>query len=175
MPRNWQWRPQGRQNYLKSHFISQVSDDIVDIVVDYFDRITSPLSSILFQYLGNAARRIPVGETAFGQRGALCEWATNAVFLDPGESEVHIRWVRDSGCGNVPHSRRGAYINQVGTEEDEGAEAIQAAFGDNFQRLAVLKQKYDPDEPVQPQPEHQALGFRPCHCRAVMRWHAALP
>ena len=135
--------PPGRQNYLKSHFVSHVSDDLVDIALDYFDRITSPLSSILFQYLGNAARRVPANETAFGQRGALCEWATNAVFLDPGESEVHIRWVRDFASDLLPFSS-GAYINQVGTEEEEGADAIQAAFGDNFQRLAALKQKYDP-------------------------------
>ena len=35
------------------------------------------------------------------------------------------------------------------------------AFGDNFQRLAGLKQKYEPDKPVQPQPEHPApnLGY----------------
>ena len=135
--------PAGRQNYLKSHFVSQVGDDIVDVVLDYFERITSPLSSILFQYLGNAARRVPAGDTAFGQRHALTEWATNAVFLDPGESEVHIRWVRELANDIQPFSS-GAYINQVGTEEDDGAEAIEAAFGDNFQRLADLKRKYDP-------------------------------
>ena len=135
--------PAGRQNYLKSHFVSEVGDDIVDVVLDYFERITSPLSSILFQYLGNAARRVPAGDTAFGQRHALTEWATNAVFMDPGESEVHIRWVRELANDILPFSS-GAYINQVGTEEEEGAEAIQAAFGDNFQRLADLKRKYDP-------------------------------
>ena len=135
--------PAGRQNYLKSHFVSAVSDDIVDIALGYFDRITSPLSSILFQYLGNAARRVPAGDTAFGQRHALTEWATNAVFMDPGESEVHIRWAREFATDLLPYSS-GAYINQVGTEEEEGAEAIQAAFGDNFHRLAALKQKYDP-------------------------------
>ena len=135
--------PAGRQNYLKSHFVSEVGDDIVDLALDYFERITSPLSSILFQYLGNAARRVPAGDTAFGQRHALTEWATNAVFLDPGESEVHIRYVREFANDMLPYSS-GAYVNQVGTEEDDGAEAIQAAYGDNFQRLAALKQKYDP-------------------------------
>ena len=135
--------PPGRQNYLKSHFMSQVSDDALDITLDFFDRITSPLSSILFQYLGNAAQRVPANEAAFGHRGALGEWATNAVFLDPGESEIHIRWVRDFASALSPFSL-GAYINQVGTEAEEGAEEIQAAFGDNFQRLAALKQKYDP-------------------------------
>ena len=135
--------PPGRQNYLKSHFVSQVSNDIVDIALDYFDRVTSPLSSILFQYLGNAAQRVPATETAFGHRDALCEWATNAVFLDPGESEVHIRWARELASEISAYSL-GEYVNQVGTEEESGEEAIQAAFGENFQRLAALKQKYDP-------------------------------
>ena len=83
--------PQGRNNYLKSHFMKQVSDDSVDIMLDYFDRVTSPLSAVFFQYLGNAARRVPVSETAFGHRDALCEWGVNAVFMDQGESEVHVR------------------------------------------------------------------------------------
>ena len=135
--------PQGRQNYLKSHFMSQVSDDALEITLDFFNRVTSPLSSVLFQYLGNAARRVPANETAFGHRGARCEWAANVVFLDPGESEVHIRWVRDFASALSPFSS-GAYVNQVGTEAEEGEAAIQAAFGDNFQRLADLKQKYDP-------------------------------
>ena len=135
--------PAGRQNYLKSHFMKQVSDDSLDIMLDYFDRVTSPLSAVFFQYLGNAARRVPVGETAFGHRDALCEWGVNAVFMDPGESEIHVRWARDFANDLLPFSS-GAYVNQVGTEAEEGAEAIQAAFGDNFQRLAALKQKYDP-------------------------------
>ena len=135
--------PQGRQNYLKSHFMKEVSDEAVDIMLDYFDRVTSPLSAVFFQYLGNAARRVPVGETAFGHRNALCEWGVNSVFMDPGESEVHIRWAREIAADLLPFSS-GAYVNQVGTEAEEGAEAIQAAFGDNFQRLAALKQKYDP-------------------------------
>ena len=135
--------PPGRQNYLKSHFVGEVTPDLVDIALDFFDRVTSPLSSVLFQYMGNAAQRVPAGETAFAHRDALCEWATNAVFMDPGESEVHIRWAREFASAISPFSL-GEYINQVGTEADSGEEAIQAAFGDNFQRLADLKRKYDP-------------------------------
>ena len=82
--------PAGRQNYLKSHFVSEVSDDAQEVILDYFERITSPLSSVLFQYVGNAARRVPAGDTAFGHRNALAEWATNAVFLDPGGG-THIK------------------------------------------------------------------------------------
>ena len=135
--------PRGRQNYLKSHFMSEVGNEVVDINLDFFDRATSPLSSVLFQYLGNASRRVPANETAFGHRGALCEWATNAVFLDPGESEIHVGWVREFASALSPFSS-GPYINQVGTEAEEGAAEIQAAFGNNFEKLANLKQQYDP-------------------------------
>ena len=39
---------------------------------------------------------------------------------------------------------KGFYVNQVGTEADEGADLIREAFGANYQRLADLKRKYDP-------------------------------
>jgi FAD/FMN-containing dehydrogenase len=39
---------------------------------------------------------------------------------------------------------KGFYVNQVGTEADEGADLIREAFGANYQRLADLKRQYDP-------------------------------
>ena len=133
----------GRQNYLKSHFMRRVDDAVVDVNLEFFDRATSPLSSILFQYLGNAARRVPAGATAFGHRDALCQWAANAVFLDPGESEVHVRWVREFAAALSPFSS-GPYINHVGAEGEESSAELRAAYGVNFQRLAALKERYDP-------------------------------
>ncbi|MYC38333.1 MAG: FAD-binding oxidoreductase [Chloroflexi bacterium] len=133
----------GRRNYLKSHFLSQVSAAVADINLDFFDRATSPLSGVLFQYLGNAARRLPATATAFGQRGALCQWAANAVFLDPGESEIHVRWVREFASALSPFSS-GPYVNHVNAGSAEGAADMQAGFGVNFERLAALQRRYDP-------------------------------
>ena len=61
----------------------------------------------------------------------------------PGQSEIHIRWVSEFASALSPFSSR-PYINQVGTEAEEGPEEIQAAFGGNFEKLASLKQRYDP-------------------------------
>ena len=121
----------------------RVDDAVVDVNLEFFDRATSPLSSVLFQYLGNAARRVPADATAFGQRDALCQWAANGVFLDPGESDVHVRWVREFAAALSPYSS-GPYINHVGAEGEEDAAELQAAFGVNFERLAALRQRYDP-------------------------------
>ena len=36
------------------------------------------------------------------------------------------------------------YVNQIGIEADEGAERIKAAYGENYEQLVALKNKYDP-------------------------------
>ena len=38
----------------------------------------------------------------------------------------------------------GVYVNNIGREEDDGADQVRAAYGANYQRLAELKRKYDP-------------------------------
>jgi hypothetical protein len=40
-----------------------------------------------------------------------------------------------------PFSTGGVYANNLG---EEGTERIRAAYGDNYQRLATVKAKYDP-------------------------------
>jgi FAD/FMN-containing dehydrogenase len=39
----------------------------------------------------------------------------------------------------------GTYLNFSGQEETAAAELVQAAYGDNLQRLAEAKKRYDPD------------------------------
>jgi FAD/FMN-containing dehydrogenase len=41
-----------------------------------------------------------------------------------------------------PHLDKSVYVNNLG---DEGSARVQAAYGANYQRLAVLKRTYDPD------------------------------
>jgi FAD/FMN-containing dehydrogenase len=41
-----------------------------------------------------------------------------------------------------PHLEPSVYVNNLG---DEGPERVQAAYGDNYSRLAALKRTYDPD------------------------------
>jgi FAD/FMN-containing dehydrogenase len=43
-----------------------------------------------------------------------------------------------------PFSTGGVYVNQVGWEAEEGEDQIRAAYGRHYDRLAALKEKYDP-------------------------------
>ncbi len=133
----------GRQYYIKSHFIREIAGDAIDVMLENFEKVTSPLSSMIFQQLGNASSRVGSDETAFGHRDAGYEWAALSQFLDPGESEVHVRWAREFSEAMLPYTL-GQYVNQIGTEAEEGAVNIKDAFGDNFERLVSLKRRYDP-------------------------------
>jgi FAD/FMN-containing dehydrogenase len=135
--------PAGRHYYIKSHFITDISDGAIDTIVAHFEQVTSPLSAMIFQQLGNAVSRVPSGDTAFGYRDSGYEWATISAWLDPEESAGHIQWTRGFSQAMLPFTK-GFYVNQVGTEADEGADLIREAFGANYQRLADLKRQYDP-------------------------------
>jgi len=63
----------------------------------------------------------------------------------PGErgAEGFPAWVRDGWTRIRPFSTGGNYINLQ--TADEGDDRILATYGANFDRIAQIKQHYDPD------------------------------
>jgi hypothetical protein len=56
-----------------------------------------------------------------------------------------MTWAREAFEAMRPCSTGGVYVNFL--TEDEGADRVQAAYGDaNLRRLAELKRKWDPDD-----------------------------
>ncbi len=137
--------PEGRQNYEKALFFSHLSDGAIDVMVDAFAHVTSPLSFVAIQQVGGEMQRGAGDEAAYSHRDALYNQITFTAWEDPGESEVHIKWARDLWSGLEPHSTGGVYVNDIGLESEEGADQIRAAFGSGYQRLVELKNKYDPN------------------------------
>ena len=135
--------PAGRHYYIKAHFMKEITDDAIDTMISQFKKVTSPFSVMMFQQLGNATNRVASDDTAFSYRNARYEWSALSAWEDPGESEIHIKWARDFSEAMQPFTF-GAYVNQLGTEADEGSAGIRSAYGDNYERLAALKHKYDP-------------------------------
>ena len=131
--------PRGNQYYQKDHYMLEISDVAIDIIVEHFASVSSPLSIPFFQQSGGAMQR---GDTAYAHRAALYNLVLTAQWLDPGESEHHMGWIRDLWQALRPYATGGIYVNHLGHED--GADQILAAYGANYQRLAQLKKQYDP-------------------------------
>jgi FAD/FMN-containing dehydrogenase len=136
--------PAGHQYYGKSHFMAGLEDGAIETLMAHFAQVSSPLSVVVFQQLGNAANRVPAEATAFGHRAARYNLNLIGQWTVRGEAERHIQWVRALWEALVPYGTGGVYASNVGSEADEGAAGLRAAYGGNYERLRVVKQQYDP-------------------------------
>jgi FAD/FMN-containing dehydrogenase len=60
---------------------------------------------------------------------------------DPANNDKTISWAKSYWDALHPYSAGGAYVNFM---MDEGEERVKATYGDNYQRLVEIKNKYDP-------------------------------
>lgn len=134
--------PDGRQHYWKSAWLTDLSEGAIEMMLQFLATKPSPLTGISLQQVHGAAARVDPVATAFAHRGGnqydfliLSQWD------DPADSERNIRWARDCFDAMQPYLERGVYVNDLG---DEGEDRVRAAYGANYDRLASIKQKYDP-------------------------------
>jgi hypothetical protein len=134
--------PRGRQYYWKAHLIKDISDAAIDVLVEYFAAVPSPLTVLGFQQLGNAANRVGQDETAFSHRDALYDTLMLSGWEGPSEAERNIEWTRNLHAALQPSLHAGIYVNAVGADAPQ---QIRAAFRpQTYERLVALKRKYDP-------------------------------
>ena len=133
--------PNGTRNYWKSTFVKEMSDEVIDLIVEHANRAQSPLSAVVIEFYGGAASRVGTSDTAFAQRQAEYDIGILAQWTDPAESDTHVAWARDMSDALRPHSSGGYLLNFL---SEESPDTIQAALGDNYPRLAEVKKKYDP-------------------------------
>ncbi|MFC4542621.1 FAD-binding oxidoreductase [Halosolutus amylolyticus] len=132
---------EGARNYWKSHNFSTVSDDAIDTVVEYARDLPSPQSEIFFGQLGGAMGRVPADATAFPHRDAEYGMNVHTRWEDPADDDRCIAWSREFFDAMAPYATGGVYVNFI--SEREGEENL--AYGENQDRLADLKTKYDPE------------------------------
>jgi hypothetical protein len=131
----------GVQRYWKSSFLRQLGDDVLEILVDRSAAMWSPMSMVAFFHLHGAATRVDPHETAFGLRDDQWDYDVISQWSDPGESAGHIQWTREFWTAVEPFASGEVYVNHLDAEEGT---RIQAAYSHNYERLVVLKNKYDP-------------------------------
>jgi len=134
--------PPGRLNYWKAHFLAELSDEVIDLTVEAFERAPSRYSFIVFEHMGGAVARVGESETAFSHRSAAYSFLILAGWEDPCGSEANVAWARNLWEQVQPMAAAGVYVNYLGTE---GEQRVREAYGPNLDRLAEIKSRYDPD------------------------------
>ena len=133
--------PKTNLHYWKASFAPSMSDEGLKTLVDRMAQKPSPLTIAYFQQLHGAAARVPVSATAFAHRGYRHDFAFMAQWSDPAATDTNVQWTREAFAEMEPHLEPGVYVNNLG---DEGIDRVRAAFGRNYDRLVVIKAKYDP-------------------------------
>ena len=136
--------PKGAHYHWRSGYVALVTDALLTEMQDVFASCPMPHGQVGLLHLGGAIGDREPDDGAVGNRdarfayGALGKWEP----ADPAAAD-HRRWVRDAGERLRAHSTGSSYVNFQ--TEDEGPEHLRASYGANFDRLAALKRRYDPD------------------------------
>ena len=133
--------PKGALNYWKSNFLSRLSDDAIDTMIDCFAKCPTPMGQMLIEHFHGAVTRVGPGDTAFPHRQTGYNFLVLTEWMDKAATDKCIAWGRESYAAMTPFMGEGRYVNYMG---DEATDQIAAAYGANYPRLRKLKAKYDP-------------------------------
>ena len=134
--------PTGSYYYNKGGSMSDLSDQAIEVFAEYAAKKPSPLSAVLIQTVFGAASRVDSEATAFAHRKLPYAPVIVSQWLDAADSETNVGWARDFWKALQPFAGAGAYVNDLGQDDED---RIRIAYGTNYERLAALKKKYDPD------------------------------
>jgi FAD/FMN-containing dehydrogenase len=135
--------PDGALNYWLSSFTRGLPDELIDVAVERFAAVPSPMSAILLEHFHGAVTRIGPTETAVPHREEGWNLLLPSVWTDPADTEANIAWTRETFAALRPHFGTGRWLNYLG--DDQADDAIRAAYGPNYERLLEVKRRYDPD------------------------------
>jgi FAD/FMN-containing dehydrogenase len=135
--------PTGLQWYWKGDFVKDLSDAAIEAHIAHASKSPSELSLMHLYPIDGAVNRVDADATAWACRDATWSMVITAVDPDPANAAALKRWGRDYWEAVHPFNLGGAYVNFMMDDEVEGR--LQATYGANYQKLARIKQKYDPN------------------------------
>ena len=134
--------PRGALNYWKSAFLSELSDEALDIMTDALHRCPSPMSGLgIVPYLGAVSRVAPTA-TAFAHRSPGYSLLIVSQWQDRADSDLNIAWAKETFEQLRPHLASRQYLNNLAADDGRIASHL---WGVNYERLLDVKRRYDPD------------------------------
>ena len=134
--------PPGLQWYWRADFVNELSDKAIVEHVRFGKELPSMHSTMHLYPINGAASRVARQDTAWNYRDANWAQVMVGVDPDPANNEKIISWTKNYYDALHPYSAGGAYVNFL--MGDEGGDRVKATYGDNYERLVAIKNKYDP-------------------------------
>ena len=131
----------GARNYWKSHNFTKLDDGLFDVLIDFVHTMPSPLCEIFIASLGGATSQPRPDSSAYGQRDAQFAMNVHGRWESPADDQRGISWSRELFKAAAPFASGGVYVNFMAADEGD---RVHAAYGGNYERLARVKQQYDP-------------------------------
>jgi hypothetical protein len=136
--------PWGLLSYEKAVYVDDLTDGVIDVIVEHQAKKMSPLSFVPIFNFGGAFRRMDEEATAFGgSRDIGYVINISATTPSPDEFDAERSWVRSYWSALLPHATgSGGYVNFM-TEYDE--DRVRSSYGAKYGRLQEIKAAFDPD------------------------------
>jgi FAD/FMN-containing dehydrogenase len=134
--------PPGLQWYWRADFYEQINDEAIAVHQDFGARLPTGHSTMHLYPIDGAVARVPAVATPFAYRNGGWAGVIVGVDPDPANADAITSWTKEYWRALRPTSAGGAYINFM---MDEGQERVRASYRHNYDRLARVKRRYDPD------------------------------
>ncbi len=131
----------GARNYWKSHDFLELSDGLLDTLIEQVEAIPDPQCEIFIAQMGGATKRVAADATAYRHRDVEFIMNVHGRWDDAANDDAVIEWCRTTFDGATPYATGGVYINFM-TEEETAR--VADAYGESHGRLARIKAQYDP-------------------------------
>ena len=135
--------PKGALNYWKSGFLAGLDDAAIAAIVEQFSTTPSTMTAIGFEHFHGAVTRVGVTETAVPHREPGHNMFITSVWTDPEATDANVSWTREAIAAIRPHLADRRWMNYLA--DDDTDDEIRSAYGPNYERLAEVKRRYDPD------------------------------
>jgi FAD/FMN-containing dehydrogenase len=125
----------------RSMFIDHFTEHAESTVFDRVQAGPSAMSAVEIRVLGGAMARVPADATAFPHRNRRLMVTFGAGYQDQPQAASHEAWVAASLAAMRP-AVHGVHVSFLA---DEGIARVHEAYpADTYERLAAIKQRYDP-------------------------------
>jgi FAD/FMN-containing dehydrogenase len=134
--------PPGHQWYWKADLVKELPDAAIAEHIKWGSQLPTMQSTMHLYPINGAAHRLGNSDTAWSYRDAVWSQVIVGVDPDPANKEKITNWARGYYDALHPYGAGGAYVNFM---MEEGEDRVRASYRGNYDRLAKVKAKYDPD------------------------------